>query len=110
MFNLFGNKKVRTKNDKPGFFRRLRISFNKRKEKLKNSYSKNKDLRLFFSDIFETLINGILINITFKFFFQTEINMLNIIALGGGLFILIKKVLPEVRLLLNSINLIKISR
>lgn len=109
-FSMFKKKeKVRLKTDKLPFFKRILVSSKSKFNKFKKYLKEDKEFNLFLKDIFSMTITGFLGTFVLMAF-GLPFKIIYVLAIGGGLFLLITKILPEINKLLSSINLVRIMR
>lgn len=113
MRKFFSKKKKKEKVEKSKRkltrFKKFQIEFNKKKEGFLKYNKTNKDFISFKSDIFEIIVTGLFATIGLSLF-GFDFKLIYIIGTGSIWFLLSKKILPELKSLIGSFSLIRITR
>jgi hypothetical protein len=110
IFSIFKKKeKAEKSKGKLSKFKKFQIAFNKKKESFLKYNKTNKDFISFKSDIFEIIVTGLFAMIGLSLF-GFDFKLIYIIGTGSIWFLLSKKILPELKSLIGSFSLIRITR
>lgn len=102
------NEKVdKTKLKFRSFWAGIKRRYNSRKTNLKK-YFKSNDFQVPVKAIFSILMDGFIFSVAVSYFIG--FNFINIFVLGCSWYFLRKKILPEIKSLLTSFSLIRITK